>query len=497
MALKRTVTRSTRASSRKKKSTKLPKATSMQPSKDISDELSMGSAPSFRVKKGPIIEHNGLTRQRARSMAPKKRYRIKTYDLANMICPLYKLRWEGYGFNYALVNTTNLNNDTITYDTASGISTYGNNALGSPKGTWKSCEWNSGQQYWFESPALMFYKKFPDGTRRSVTELIQKYPDIVKHTAFNTDVNISDFYGAIQTYVDTSGVIKNKLADGVNICYHGGKQVHTFTNFGVTEVEMEFWELHPRVNLSGYIRTGSTGTSPNLAAVYRPDYVWKDLIRDHIDNTPFGNTKPIVDDYKSIDEVTDVGVRIDADCRTIHYKYKVSNPVRTRIAPGGTFTYEMQLPAFKVTGGEFLEYLVRHQNVEDSTTVDNSSLREEMRPSFIPKFTRILCGRMFGQKTVKFGTEGTKPDGNTGDTKFISKHGFGPGIVGHIMSEYHELNVMPVHKATCYQRMSFLDTDGDMNTFIDGGDDDEVTANVGTGNDTMSTNNALTINLSK
>jgi hypothetical protein len=101
-------------------------SSTVTPAPSINDEMSMSRTSSFRIKKGPISEHNGLTRQKATSYASRRKYTVSTRDLSNIFCPIYKFRYDGYGYNTALTQMSGADNTTVTYSTANGVSTYGN-----------------------------------------------------------------------------------------------------------------------------------------------------------------------------------------------------------------------------------------------------------------------------------------------------------------------------------------------------------------------------------
>lgn len=486
----------TSRSNRSRRSSKLRRTvTQMRPASTILDELSMGSAPSVSTRLGHAVERNGMTNQTAISKASRKNYKITQSDMNALLCPKFKFRYDGFGYNQAMTKCTGKSVDVTTYDSALGVTSAGKNTLADPKGWWKGCEWASGQQYWFETVALPMYKKFPDGSRRSVTELIEKYADVASNGNFLSNLDVDGYYRSVDTYYNGGGTegtvnVINSSAYAFNICYHGGNQTHKFTNMSPIDVHMEFWELHPRRYMSGYVRTGTLGAedTPANGPIYRPEWVWDDLIKDHMENSPFNNNKAPFDDKKAYDEIHDVGVRIDNDCRRVMFKYKVSKSRRVKIPPGGTFTYVMNIPAFKVTGGEFLDYLVRYAEFDKIASAEAD--RETARPAYIPKFTRILCGRMWGQKGYGLGTSG-RPD-NSADTSFIDKVGFGGGRVAHTMSEYHCMNLMPFSKYSTYSRVNFLDTSG-IERFVDGGDDEVLNIPEDTGDDRQHTNTTATL----
>lgn len=484
--------KSTRRSRRTKRSRRSV-GSQMRPASTLRDELSMGTAPSVRTYVGHAVERNGMTTQRAVSAAPRRNYKITKNDINALLCPKYKFRYDGFGYNQALTKCTGLAVDVTSYDAATGVTSASRNTLSLPKGWWKGCEWAPGNQYWFESAALPIYKKIPDGSRRSVTELIEKYADVQSGnaSAFNAGLDVDSYYKAIETYfsgagTEGSGFVVNQSAYAFNICYHGGNQTHKFYNMGVTDVHMEFWELHPRHYMAGYVNQGYTSAAqtPANSPIYRHEWIWHDLVKDHLENSPFTNNKQPFDDNRAYDEIHDIGVRIDNDCRRILFKYKVGKSRRVKIPPGGTFTYVMNIPAFKVSGGEFLEYLLKFKEMDLFATSDNE--REVARPAWIPKFTRILCGRMYGQTGYGLGTEG-REDGNSADTSFIDKLGFGGGRVGHTMSEYHEMNLMPYMKRSTYSRVNYLDTSG-ITRFVDGGDDEILNIPEDTADDLQNTN---------
>lgn len=488
-SLRRSVTRSKSRSRRSAKRSRRSGRTQLRPASTILDELSMGTAPTVVSSMGAMHERNGVTTQTAKSYAPKRRYKIGMGTINKLICPPYKFRYDGFGFNTAFTTWNGITGG-IAYDGDTGITNYGSDVLGKPAGVFKSLEWASGSQAWFESVALPVYKKMPNASIVSLVELIKKYKDVTtlgNAGIFAQNLDVDSFYSAVETSITASTInadptiVINKLSPAFNICYHGGHQTHKFTNFGTIEVTLEVWELHPRQFMSGYKR------NPRANVEYSHDNVWEDLLKDHVENTPVNNAFAPFDDKRAIDEIHDIGVRIDNDCRRIMFKYKVSKPKLVKIPPGGTFTYVMNIPAFKVSGGEFLEYLTRNGTLDG---VDGSS-RAAQRPSYVPKFTRILCGRMYGQKGFGLGTDGLKPDGNAGDSSYIKEVGYGGGRVGHTMTEYHSCNLMPYINPSNYSRVNYLDT-ANITQYVDAADTEVYTWDQGAGNDPQNTQNDIT-----
>lgn len=352
-----------------------------------------------------VSEQNGNERQSASSILTKPRYPyyLTLRDLTSLIAPPFKAKITSYGYNTAL---------------------YTGPSAAAPEGNLRTLYSPSGKQYWFESIGLPAIDPTANPTILSVDQLIKKAPDV--RNVANVTPNTTGL-GPL--------IVPNDSALDQQFQYLSGYQRHQFVNSGNTTVHCEFWEAHPRRPMPGYLYLGA---GPHTALT-----IGQDVLADFRANVPLQNTQAPVNTPSSTDELTDLSVRINSDSATTHYKYKITKPMRVTIQPGGTFVYTLRFEPFKFTNTEW-NVLLAPNYVDVMANPFNQS-------HFIPGFTKILVGRMWGELS------------HSEQVDHLHPHvGAGPISLNHIMTEYHHCRALPYQPTRNVVTDYRLDTNNDI-----------------------------------
>lgn len=418
--------------------------------------LSMDIAPRTRVYCTPKREVGGSAVQKAGSKGKRKTSVLNWSKYLSYLFPPASFRHFNYGVDmYENTGASFRNNDS--------------------KGGLKAITSLPTRQRWVEFIGLPLYNPEldylqPNGkvgnlTIRTLFQLMQASWNntlIGENMGYQVgsyvkDGIVKDNNGASPEGIGSPGSVfnENLMQQRMSFCYNGGYQRHTFKNQSQAQAFIEVWELHPRE------RTFDWEVSSANHDFLHFHSVGEDLLHDlkvassnpkYFDDITAMESYPpgMEPTYDKFDSVNDLGVRINKKCQRVLCNYKVSSPVRVCLAPGEVFQYTMGFDGFTFDNAEFMQMLESIDiNINQANSPDNfTSIK--VRPTTIPKFTKRLCMRFWGE-------QGAAKNDNQQGTVLIE--GAVPVYLIHTQEEYHSCRYMPAVNTNYYVVNDQRDTD--------------------------------------
>lgn len=362
-------------------------------------EYTPKSTTSVRTsKKGEQVTIYG------KSNVTHKRNGFTFGDVMNIIAPIYKVILKTHGHNQfgrAVPTLITSKDDAVTVLNRSEFA-----------GTLRTIKSVSGKQSWTEFLGLPSFDPNRNATICSVEDLMAKVNADTSHLSTNTTLTLL-----------SDGALERQLQ------YNGGSQTHTFSNMVSSVVYIELWELHPRHPMAGF---DNVGTYNSIGAQVLTDIT----TGTNVGLTAGGGnaTFPRRDSTR-YDDVNDINVTITPDLATINAKFKISKPIKVKLAPGDVFTYKMVFPSFKLTNSDW-NYL------QGGVT----SIKNQL----IPGFSKILCMRTYGEIGTNDPTLGTN----------FTSVGPLPTQITHQQIEYHNVRSIPWIERLTTNICDYQDVDG-------------------------------------
>lgn len=420
----------------------------------VSRSLSLKVAPKSITYVGPKKEVGGSGVQKAGSKGKGMRAFISAQKYVDMLFPPASFRQFNYGVNM-------YGNTGISQRTTNG-----------EVGDLKCITSEPTRQQWVEFVGLPFYTPNlsslqPNGlvgnkTVRTVQDLMYlshntksgpQYSWATGSGSYVVDGTIKDNTGVAPIGQYDQPFSETSMHQRTCFIYQGGYQRHSFKNQSQAQCFIEVWECHPRERTFDW----------HVAASNHDFLTWHSVGIDVLHDLKvasanphnYDNGAPTDDPFypngmaptlSAYDQVTDFGVRINKNCTRTLTNYKVSKPIRVCLAPGETFEYTMKFPGFSFDNIEFAQLL---ENIYLTSGTDaNAWSNIKVRPTSIPKFTKRLVFRFWGEQGA---SRAFTPDNPA--TTDVNEYAVHPGTVGvegavpvyliHTQEEYHKCRLTP------------------------------------------------------
>ena len=348
---------------------------------------------SMRLENGPKSTNTVRSRKQGeqvtvygQSTVTSKRNGFNFGDIMNIIAPVYKVILKTHGhnqFNHPFPTLITSKDNAVTALNRTEFA-----------GTLRTIKSTSGQQSWTEFIGLPAYDPNLNATICSVDDLMAKVNADTSH--ISTNLTMASL---------RSGSVERQLQ------YNGGSQTHTFSNMANSIVNIELWELHPRHPMPGYDILTSL-----------PNTIGAQIITDMGLKYSNANVTFPRRDNTVINDVNDINITITPNLPTLNAKFKISKPLKVKLAPGDVFTYKLVFPSFKITNSDW-NYLAG----------DMTDGSDKQRNHLIPGFTKILCMRTYGEIGTNDQTLGTN----------YTSVGATPTQITHQQVEYHNVRSIP------------------------------------------------------
>lgn len=363
---------------------------------------------------------------------------ISYRQLLDSLFPVVKKLLRGYGVNMHGFTSTG------------AVAT-----LPNPMGDASMLRADAGHQGWYESIGLpLWHYKLTDLSAKSNCTIphVMSVADL-RTLAYSAQVAATESQpldpnpaaGSSGNYIGMT--VNHKVSGGealarglkCQMAYCGGYQRHTFKNVSTVTCTIEVWECCPRNYMVDWTpaATGASG-GPELSfrsvgQMLKADNITNSL---RVNNTALfnGGSYPYQTTTTSvIDDMTDPNVTIRKDSRIVHTHFKVSKPVIRKLSPGDSFVYTMYFPAFSFSESAFTRELVTtgfYVTEPAMLAADVHSTFTE--PTSVPKFTKRLVVRFFGEQGVA-----------TGDGVDLDIVQNTPCNLAHTVTEFHKVRHMP------------------------------------------------------
>lgn len=371
---------------------------------------------SSKIPKKPRLKES---KTKVESVTMKSyRHRLPVDYLDDVIMPLYKYSFKGYGVNNCFFNTmTNLANGTNT-KTDPGYA-----------GDWSSFACLPGRQCYMEFNALPLFdiSKVSGVTNGSGAANFKTTASIAKLISNCLKANPVPFKNYLYQYenfeTNTSGSFENLFTDvllydrfanldalnadrrlNTTFYYEGGYQVHKFYNTTSMPVYVEVREFRPKNPLSYTLHRGDfeTGGSPVNTASFPGMFetMSNDLTALRADTSApafapasRNNTGP----DQLWNELDDKGFKYNRYMSETNQRWIVGEKVTHRVDPGETFTYKMVLPPFTLKIKDIYQYLNYYINhVSGSVGSFSTASNSNFVPAFLPAYSKFCSIRMTG-----------------------------------------------------------------------------------------------------
>lgn len=229
--------------------------------------------------------------------------------------------------------------------------------------------------------------------------------------------NTSDASQQPDLTTNIANTIPNILNDltEMNFKYHGGVQIHKFTNTLNIDAYATFYEYVPKFPLTAEIeRTESQSTALRFRGALKLwRYIYRDLqltlnstnadtpyLQFPIDNTPTptyqDETQPDAIALANMDEPSDPDFGYNKRCRLTNHFFRVKKTAHVCIKPGETYTYTMSFNPFFLTDQFFRQMLINIR-AEANNSFNNISLKT-LQPQYLPLFSKFLQVRFKGAR---------------------------------------------------------------------------------------------------
>lgn len=290
------------------------------------------------------------------------------------------------------------------------------------------------------------------------------------------------------------------------IHYQGGKQVHKFTNTSSLPVYMEFREFTPKemIPLSLHVSDiAGAGTSSNL---WMFPGLYETIMEDReyqvaYNKRLFGGDAPATAtqvgqdttllsggvtygpnnmyDYRAgFNELDDKDFKYKGKMTLTDMRFRVGNAKRVRVDPGETFTYEMILSPYTTSLNKMLRLMyLSMSHITGATQGDQKKFGRSLPFFMHHHLSKGLQVRVTGssayaatdssKKLAQFNSYASNSV-NIGVTPSLTTDVAGAQVSGfkaqathavqmtHIMSEYHEVRVIPWYRSSNYVRYNTL-----------------------------------------